>query len=1479
MCEAGGDLRHKSTFSIFLHRPATAVLGPSGRFCLPLSSRTKLPKNKPGLLSHEPGWSGRIALMPYPDFVELLEHVGKDPSRLIFEDELTGIHNRRFLLSYLEHKIRWDSGEDYPLSLLIIDLDSFKQINDTYGHDTGDQALAWMAALLREVGGERGLPIRYGGDEFMLVLPKANREEARDMADRLLQRTRDRSFQLRDTDVKLPISLSIGFATAPYDATSSEELFQAADTALFHAKQSGRDQAAGAAEIDPEKVFAKTALYRLRATGIVSRDHEMAVVSEALDELSRGQSQFLIFESAPGMGKTTFLEAVRRNLAGDDTFCVAKLAGDPQEAYRPYYLTSRLLLALLNQRDDKGVGLLNELSKEEIGHLAQILPQLSNEEAVVPEDDSSAKRQGIFAMLAQFLPRVVDDRPLVLIIDDLQFVDEATLVLLRVLIETKKLTAFVCGSSLEFLKLSGEEEASPLERFYSLHHKELGIRRVQLQPLSQDDIGEYLKGVFPSLRTPDDFEAELARITQGNPLFLGEIIRNLVTDGKVTLVGQEWVIDTLEQGYLPRSLEEIVMQKISDLDKEGRELLERASTLGEDIPLSVLTGSSELDENRVLEFLDRAEALGLISLDFQINDEVMRFLSKRVLEISYGAIDQDRREGLHEEVGRYQEGLYHKRLLPSASLLAYHFKRSANQEKAQRYEQVQLAFNQTVFSAEEAASYAGEFLEDEIETERRLEPESIPLVPYVLRSFTSAVRSIQLYPSESKKISQSLDEVRESLAEILEKNEQLHFAQAQRVLLVNGQRLDVSRFSMLADTFLRLLTRSELQGIVFHRGVSPEEIRALVTILGKLKPETIDQGSWRGFALENGLEHLELRQVRYSRLRRKKGRAVRWAVIEDEELGAEELREVPKILRMLLGATQNAKLYPLDSKAVARSIEQLHESLLGVLKRRQALTLAKAGQFLLVNGAKIDTSGFAPLANNVLELMDYVALGSITFSANIPLTDLATFIGGMQKPPTDGTGTDFWDDFAAENRLTHIVFNQRQYALGVVQSLLSPMDARVDGEDTEEDEDMAAAGLAEQMLDEPAEALRDAVPYFGKELLVKGEHKLLRQMLRRLFENFQNQDSREREKTVVACHTLFAGLILGLQHKFSELATDSLLTVLSDEHQPRVLKALATLLHEMAGCAVHFADYQLASRILLKIKGRQQQFQAGGKEDEVLARVLDRRLDPTAQKLLVDDMRSGQTHRQERAAQVIGSLGRPGIPMLIEVIKQERDFRVRQLAASLLAEAGPEAGPQIKRAMVTEVTVEQRFRVLEVIDTVTKDLRDELTYSFGDSSAKIRRAAFRLFERLHDDSLTEIIVPLARDPDAAVAKGAIRSLAHLRSAAAVEALVSILDETDDAKTAIACCQALGELRHASGIDALSKVLAQKKLLLRRWRWAEQVRATATMALRQISHPRAAEILAAYANDTDTRVRQLAAPSAPEAAKSIELQTSESTKVP
>ena len=180
--------------------------------------------------------------MEYQDLLYFLQHVGTDPSRLIFEDELTGIYNRRFLLNYFRYKVPWDSLEAQPLSLLMMDLDHFKQINDTYGHETGDQVLVWVASLIKEVSGDEGLAIRYAGDEFIILMPNAEKKAALQVADQLLQRLHQEPAQLPDVDDELHITFSTGVASAPDDAYTGKALIQKADTALYYAKKTGRDR-------------------------------------------------------------------------------------------------------------------------------------------------------------------------------------------------------------------------------------------------------------------------------------------------------------------------------------------------------------------------------------------------------------------------------------------------------------------------------------------------------------------------------------------------------------------------------------------------------------------------------------------------------------------------------------------------------------------------------------------------------------------------------------------------------------------------------------------------------------------------------------------------------------------------------------------------------------------------------------------------------------------------------------------------------------------------------------------------------------------------------------------------------------------------------------------------------------------------------------------------------------------------------------
>ena len=134
--------------------------------------------------------------MKYEELLDFLQNIGKDPSRLIFEDELTGIYNRRFLLNYFQYKVPWDTLEANPLSLIMMDVDHFKQINDTYGHHMGDQALVWVGSLLKEIAGEENLAIRYAGDEFMILMPQKEKKAALQLGESLLQKVREQPMRI-----------------------------------------------------------------------------------------------------------------------------------------------------------------------------------------------------------------------------------------------------------------------------------------------------------------------------------------------------------------------------------------------------------------------------------------------------------------------------------------------------------------------------------------------------------------------------------------------------------------------------------------------------------------------------------------------------------------------------------------------------------------------------------------------------------------------------------------------------------------------------------------------------------------------------------------------------------------------------------------------------------------------------------------------------------------------------------------------------------------------------------------------------------------------------------------------------------------------------------------------------------------------------------------------------------------------------------
>ncbi|MCZ6863028.1 MAG: PleD family two-component system response regulator [Alphaproteobacteria bacterium] len=157
-------------------------------------------------------------------------------------DALTGLYNRRYFDTHFEAQIQRAGETGKPLALLMLDLDSFKAVNDTYGHTVGDEVLAETARRLQENLRTVDMVARYGGEEFAVVMPDANVKEAIAAAERLRARIADKPFKVStDHDKELWVTISAGLAIASHDPDVTD-LIKRADYALYAAKRAGRNQ-------------------------------------------------------------------------------------------------------------------------------------------------------------------------------------------------------------------------------------------------------------------------------------------------------------------------------------------------------------------------------------------------------------------------------------------------------------------------------------------------------------------------------------------------------------------------------------------------------------------------------------------------------------------------------------------------------------------------------------------------------------------------------------------------------------------------------------------------------------------------------------------------------------------------------------------------------------------------------------------------------------------------------------------------------------------------------------------------------------------------------------------------------------------------------------------------------------------------------------------------------------------------------------
>jgi two-component system cell cycle response regulator len=170
------------------------------------------------------------------EYENQLKALNQKLQSLAVTDGLTGLHNHRAFQDYLEEQFQTAMRNKQPLALILMDVDHFKQYNDTYGHQAGDEVLRQVAQILQAHVREGDFVARYGGEEFVVVLPRADSESAVAVAERLRRAVESAEWQLR------PITGSFGVACIRPDMETRQELIEAADQALYQAKKNGRNR-------------------------------------------------------------------------------------------------------------------------------------------------------------------------------------------------------------------------------------------------------------------------------------------------------------------------------------------------------------------------------------------------------------------------------------------------------------------------------------------------------------------------------------------------------------------------------------------------------------------------------------------------------------------------------------------------------------------------------------------------------------------------------------------------------------------------------------------------------------------------------------------------------------------------------------------------------------------------------------------------------------------------------------------------------------------------------------------------------------------------------------------------------------------------------------------------------------------------------------------------------------------------------------
>lgn len=407
--------------------------------------------------------------------------------------------------------------------------------------------------------------------------------------------------------------------------------------------------------VDVERVPLPAGLAAAPASGLVGRADERGELLSAFKAVSAGEGRRLVVVAGEaGLGKTTLVSDVARE-AFEAGACV--LFGHAEEGLTsPYGLFAEALgpLVVHGPEDE-----LRAHVAECGAHLGRMIPALGRrlpDLPPVPSGDADTERFGLFTAVVGLLRRVGGERPVVLVLDDMQWADTASLQLLRHVAADASLRLLVLGTYRDTEVNTGHVLVETLGALWRMER----VSRIDLRGL--DDVGVVDLLTAVAGHGLDDAGMGLAhavyRETDGNPFFVTEVLRHLAESGAIYLDDSgRWTSDqTLGDLRLPDSVREVVGARVGRLGTGAARVLSTAAVIGRDFDLELLAVASDLDEDDVLDLLEQAERAALVREPSTVAGRFV-FTHAMIQRTLYEDLSATRRARAHQRVAEALEGL------------------------------------------------------------------------------------------------------------------------------------------------------------------------------------------------------------------------------------------------------------------------------------------------------------------------------------------------------------------------------------------------------------------------------------------------------------------------------------------------------------------------------------------------------------------------------------------------------------------------------------------------------------------------------------------------------------------------------------------------------------------------------------------------------------------------------------------------------